>query len=126
MWKKFTNKVKRQLVKDKFHKFNHGGYEYNISYNLIKDGRKNKIFNKKIYIQIQITLFHGKKDNVVPIIFSKKIMKIFPIAKKKLLIIKNGDHSLSRKSDLKKICNELDRMISKIKTKIYWIISLIT
>jgi len=43
MWKKFTKKVKRQLVKDKFYKFNHGGYEYNISYKLIKDGRKNKI-----------------------------------------------------------------------------------
>ena len=36
MWNKFTNKVKKQLIKDKFHKFNHGGYEYNISYNLIK------------------------------------------------------------------------------------------
>ena len=31
MWNKFTNKIKKQLIKDKFHKFNHGGYEYNIS-----------------------------------------------------------------------------------------------
>jgi len=31
--------------------------------------------------------------------------------KLELVKIKNGDHSLSRKSDLKKICNELNQMI---------------
>ena len=25
IWKKFSNKIKEQLVKDKFHIFNHGG-----------------------------------------------------------------------------------------------------
>jgi len=32
--------------------------------------------------------------------------------KKKLIQIKNGDHSLSRRSDLKKICKKLKDMIS--------------
>ena len=36
------------------------------------------------------------------------ILKIFPKAKKKLIKINNGDHSLSKKNDLKKICRELD------------------
>ena len=57
-------------------------------------------------------MFHGSKDEIVPIHFSKKVLKIFPKSKKKLLIIKGGDHSLSKKRNLKKICNELDRMIS--------------
>jgi len=48
---------------------------------------------------------------VVPINFSKKIFKIFKKSKKKLVKIKNGDHSLSRKSDLKKICNELNQIV---------------
>ena len=56
-------------------------------------------------------LFHGTNDEVVPINFSRKILKIFKKSKKKLIIIKNGDHSLSRKNDLKKICNELHHMI---------------
>ena len=30
---------------------------------------------------------------------------------RKLIKIKNGDHSLSRKNDLKKICHELNLMI---------------
>jgi hypothetical protein len=35
----------------------------------------------------------------------------FSKAKKKLVIIKNGDHSLSNKKNLKKIINELDKII---------------
>ena len=31
---------------------------------------------------------------------------------KKLIKIKNGDHSLSRKSDLNKICKELNNIVS--------------
>ena len=58
-----------------------------------------------------LTLLHGSKDEVVPLKFSKKILKIFKKSKKKLIKIKNGDHSLSRKSDLKKICRELNNMI---------------
>ena len=57
-------------------------------------------------------MFHGRKDKVVPIYFSKKMLKIFPNAKKKLFIIRNGDHSLSKEKNLKKISYELNRMIS--------------
>ena len=64
-------------------------------------------------MKIPITLFHGSKDKVVPLNFSKKILKACKKSKKKLVIIKNGDHSLSKKNDLKRICNEL-RNILKI------------
>ena len=63
----------------------------------------------------KIVLFHGTKDEVVPLNISKKVLKIFKKSKKKLIKIKNGDHSLSRKSDLKKICNELNHMIKRQK-----------
>ena len=116
MWNKFTNKVKKQLIKDKFHKFNHGGYEYNISYNLIRDGRKNKIFNKKFNNKIFITILHGQNDDVVPVSISRKILKIFTKAKKKLVIIKQGDHSLSKKRNLKKIINEISVIYKKLRT----------
>ena len=56
-------------------------------------------------------MFHGAKDESVPTNFSKKVLKIFPKAKKKLFIFKGGDHSLSKKNYLKKMCKELDKMI---------------
>ena len=48
---------------------------------------------------------------MVPIKYSIKTLRLFKSKYKKLFIIKNGDHSLSRKSDLKKICKELGNMI---------------
>ena len=59
-------------------------------------------------------LFHGTKDKVVPISVSKKILKISNNPKTKLIKIKKGDHSLSRKNDLKKICNGLNSIIKNI------------
>ena len=59
-------------------------------------------------------MIHGQKDEVVPIGFSKKVLNIFVGAKKKLLVIKNGDHSLSNKKFLKKIIKELNRIIINI------------
>ena len=112
MWKKFNSKIKKEIMAKKIYHLEHGGFTYPLTKQLIFDGRKNKILNKKINTNVPITLFHGLKDDVVPLIFSRKILKICKKAKKKLIKIKNGDHSLSRKSDLKKICKELKYIIS--------------
>ena len=89
-------------------------YEYPVTYQLIKDGRKNKVFQKRFKSKINITMIHGKKDEIVPIIYSRKILRLFKKAKKKLIIVKNGDHSLSSKRNLKKITLELDKIVSNI------------
>ena len=113
MWKKFTNKIKKELVKKGIYNLKHGSYEYPISLQLIKDGRKNKVLNKKINSKIKVTMMHGQKDEVVPTKYSRKILKIFTNAKKKLVIINNGDHSLSDKKFLKKSEKELKLMINQ-------------
>ena len=114
MWKKFTKKMKKETIKKGLYNLIHGDYEYPISYQLIKDGRKNKILNKKFKSKIHVTMIHGNKDEVVPVIYSRKILKLFDKAKKKLIIIKNGDHSLSNKKNLKKITLELNKIVSNI------------
>ena len=114
MWKKFTKKMKNEIVRKGIIELKHGNYEYPISYQLIKDGKKNKILHKKINLKINVTMIHGSKDEVVPQIYSKKTLKIFHKAKKKLIIVKNGDHSLSSKRGLKKINLELDNIVSNI------------
>jgi len=112
MWKKFDKKIKDEILKKNIYYLKHGGFTYPLTKQLIFDGRKNKIINKKINIGIPITLLHSLKDAVVPLAFSKKILRICKKSKKKLVKIRGGDHSLSRKSDLKKICNELKLIIS--------------
>ena len=114
MWKKFTKKMKDETIKNGVYNLKHGNYEYPITYQLIKDGRKNKILNKKIKSSIKVTMIHGSKDEVVPTSYSGKVLRLFTKANKKLVIIKNGDHSLSSKQGLKRILLELDKITSNI------------
>jgi len=111
MWKKFNKKIKKTILTKKIYHFEHGEYTYPITKQLIFDGRKNKILNNKINLKIPVVLFHGLKDKVVPLRVSKKIFQICKKSQKKLIKIKNGNHSLSRKSDLKRICVELSRIV---------------
>ena len=114
MWKKFPKKIKKEIIDKGISHIKHGQYEYPITKQLIKDGKKNKILSKKIKSKIYVTLLHGRKDEVVPVLFSRKALKLFINSDKKLVIIKNGDHSLSSKNNLKKINKELNEIVKKI------------
>ena len=107
MWKKFSKKMKSEIIQKKILHLKHGNYTYPITLQLLKDGRKNKVFNKKIGSKINVTMVHGQKDEVVPVSYSRKILKMFTNAKKKLVIVKNGDHSLSSVKGLKILKREI-------------------
>jgi len=122
MWKQFPEKIKKEIrekglsiIKHGQSKFKQKQYEYPVTYQLIKDGRKNKVLSKKIKSKINVTMFHGQKDEVVPVSFSRKVLSLFTKAKKRIVVIKNGDHSLSSKKNLKKITKELDKFVNQEK-----------
>ena len=111
MWNKFPKKIKQEIIKKGISIIESGQYKYPITHQLIKDGRKNKVLSKKIKSKIKVTMVHGQKDEVVPVSFSRKVLSTFIGAKKKLVIIKNGDHSLSDKNPIKKIIKELNKIV---------------
>ena len=112
MWNKFSKKMKNEIKKNGIISLKHGDYEYPITLQLIKDGRKNKILEKRIYQKLNVTMIHGSKDKSVPVSYSRKVLKIFEKAKKKLVIVKNGDHSLSSSKWLKILKKELRLIIN--------------
>ena len=121
MWKQFTKKIKKEIkqkgisiIKHGQSKFKKKQNEYPVTYQLIKDGRKNKVLTKKINTKIYVTMIHGENDDLVPILFSKKVLSIFTDAKKKLVVIKKGDHSLSDKTPLKSIIKELNSIVEDV------------
>jgi uncharacterized protein len=114
MWKKFPIKNKNEIITKGLSVIKNGQYEYPITFQLIKDGRKNKILSKKIRSKIKVTMVHGNKDEVVPVSFSRKVLMVFPNAQRKLVVIKNGDHSLSNQVSLKKIIKELNNIVEDI------------
>ena len=111
MWNKFSNKIKNEILKKGKSLITNGKYEYPITLQLIKNSKKNKVLSKKINSKINVTMIHGQKDEVVPVYFSRLVLNLFTKAKKKILIIKNGDHSLSSKNQLQKIVKELKAFI---------------
>ena len=114
MWRRFPKKNKNEIISKGLSIIKNGQYEYPITLQLIKDGRKNKILSKKIRSKIKVTMVHGGKDEVVPVSFSRKVLSVFPNALKKLVVIKNGDHSLSNQVPLKKIIKELNSLVKNI------------
>ena len=114
MWNKFPNKTKKELFEKGKVLIKNGTYEYPITLQLIKDGKKNKVLNRKINLDISVTMIHGQKDEVVPTIYSKLVLKVFTKAKKKNVVIKNGDHSLSNLRPLKRIIKELNIIVKDV------------
>ena len=114
MWKKFSKKQKNEINKRGVCNIVSGQYEYPITRQLIQDGKKNKVLSRKIKTPINVTMLHGEKDEVVPVSFSRKMLSTFIGAKKKLVKIKNGDHSLSNKKSLKCMIKELNKIVSNI------------
>ena len=114
MWKKFNKEIKKTILTKKIYYLKNGNYNYPLTKQLIFDGRKNRVLKSKINLKIPIVLLHGGEDDVVPFKFSKKIFKMFKKSKRKLIKINNGDHSLSRKADLKILTRELKILVEKI------------
>ena len=114
MWKNFTKKMKKEIKLKGIINIKNERWEYPITYQLLKDGRKNKVLSKKIKSKIKVIMVHGSKDEVVPVSFSRKVLSVFSNAQKKLVVIKNGDHSLSNKISLRKIIKELNSIVKDI------------
>ena len=62
MWNKFSQIIKSELTTKGITIIKSGNYEYPITHQLVRDGRKNKVLNKKINSKIRVTMIHGEKD----------------------------------------------------------------
>ena len=104
IWKKLNTSEKNNIKKNRIYilKSNHNNF-YPITKKFIIDGKKNLILNKKIKCNFPVELLHGINDSSVPWFYSLKLLKTLISKKINLTIINDGDHSLSRTQDLKKL-----------------------
>lgn len=104
IWKKLNTSEKNNIKKNRIYKLksNHNNF-YPITKKFIIDGKKNLILNKKIKCNFPVELLHGINDSSVPWFYSLKLLKTLISKKINLTIINDGDHSLSRTQDLKKL-----------------------
>ncbi|AAU03813.1 alpha/beta hydrolase [Rickettsia typhi] len=91
-------------------------HKYPISYKLIEDAKKHLLLRKQqIEINIPVHIIHGMLDKNVPYNVSVKLLEKITSKQIVMKLIKDGNHNLSRKEDLKVIANSLEEMISNIK-----------
>ena len=85
---------------------------YVISKKLIDSGKNNLLLNSSIPIKCPVQLFHGGKDEDVPLENSLKLIEKIESENIKLTFVKDANHQFSRESDLKLIFKAIDEMIS--------------
>jgi uncharacterized protein len=104
IWKKLNIVQKNKIRNDKIYRLK-SSYNnfYPITKKFIFDAKKFLVLNKKIKCNFPVELLHGLKDSSVPWFYSIKLTKTLKSKKLNLTIINDGDHSLSRAKDLKKL-----------------------
>ena len=104
IWKKLNTVEKNEIKKNKIYKLK-SSYNnfYPITKKFIFDVKKLLVLNKKIKCNFPVELLHGLKDSSVPWFYSIRLIKTLISKKLNLTIINDGDHSLSRAKDLKKL-----------------------
>ena len=104
IWKKLNIFEKNNIRKNKIYKLksSHNDF-YPITKKFIFDGKKILVLNKKINCSFPVELLHGIKDSSVSWVYSIKLIKTLISKKLSLTFIDDGDHSLSRAQDLKKL-----------------------
>ena len=104
IWKKLNIFEKNNIRKNKIYKLKSSHNNFSpITKKFIFDGKKILILNKKIKCNFKVELLHGIRDSSVPWAYSINLTKTLIAKKLKLTIIDDGDHSLSRVQDLKKL-----------------------
>ncbi len=83
------------------------GFEHKFSRKLLEDGRKNTVLDKKIKYNGKIALIHGDKDVWVNWKKTIAIKDCFASDDVKVVIVKGGEHRMSREKDLKVIEQEI-------------------
>jgi pimeloyl-ACP methyl ester carboxylesterase len=104
IWKKLNILEKNKIKKNKIYKLK-SSYNnfYPITKKFIFDAEKLLVLNKKIKCNFPVELLHGVNDSSVSWFYSIRLIKTLISKKLNLTIINDGDHSLSRAKDLKKL-----------------------
>ena len=87
------------------------GGPYPITRALIEEGRRHLLLDRPIDLAMPVRLLHGMADTDVPYRFSLEAAERITGGDVQVRLIKDGDHRLSRDSDLALLADELDRLI---------------
>lgn len=74
-------------------------------------GEANRIMHGVIAIDVPVRLLHGMRDSDVPVMRSVRLAELIRSADVQLVIVKDGDHRLSRDSDIALLIRAVEEVI---------------
>jgi pimeloyl-ACP methyl ester carboxylesterase len=78
---------------------------------LIEDGREHLLLGAPIALGVPVRLLHGQRDESVPWQLSMRLAERLTSDDVTVTLIKDGDHRLSRDSDLERLAGTLDELL---------------
>ena len=111
MWANFTDDIRRTIMEDGIY-YEPCDYDepYEISRELILDGRDNLLLDKPINITCPVRIIQGKQDTSVPYKHAQKVADALVSEDVKLTLVENGDHSLSGEADIARMINKVEEL----------------
>ena len=111
MWmlNEFPKKIRNEIETKGFSKFKK--WNVILTKKFFQDGNKNLILKKNFSFNKPVILIHGFQDKDVSPEISRKILKKISSNKVEIRYLKNSDHRLSNKNDLKTIHNAIDNIL---------------
>jgi len=89
------------------------GGAYPVTRALIEDGRAHLLLSGPIALDCQIRLLHGQRDAEVPWETALRIAERVASPDARTMLIKDGDHRLSRPGDLALLCAVVGELIGQ-------------
>jgi pimeloyl-ACP methyl ester carboxylesterase len=89
------------------------GESYAITRALIEDGRRNLVLGGPIALDCKLRLLHGQRDPDVPWETALRIAERATGADVRIVLLKDGDHRLSRPADLSLLCATLGEVLGE-------------
>ena len=87
------------------------GYTYRLS--LFEDGRRHLVMRDSIALECPVRLLHGVEDKSVPWQTSLSLAERFDSRDVIVTLVKDGDHRLSRETDLRLLGRTLDGLLTR-------------
>jgi len=115
LWKRFDSTTRAKIEKDGvyYERNDYGNEPYVITKELIEEGRNHLLLRQKISINQPVRLLHGMQDDSVPWMTAYKLSEKISSEDVRIVLIKDGVHSLSREEDLQCLQIMLQELLDK-------------
>ena len=118
MWDRFSEKTKQILESEGvyYEESEYGSDPYTVTMKLIVDGQKHLLLDRPIHLNCPMRLLHGMEDCSVPWMTASRLAKKMQSEDIRILLLKDGDHRLSRDQDIVCLKLMLDEIIKKSRS----------